>query len=78
MQHAQPSATAVKPLLRCLLSPVPQGLLQLVPVSYTHLRDIPCMAEAAVIAAEISGADIIDINMGCPVGKIVPTATAPP
>ena len=29
------------------------------------------MAEAAVIAAEISGADIIDINMGCPVGKIV-------
>ena len=33
--------------------------------------DIPCMAEAAVIAAEISGADIIDINMGCPVGKVV-------
>ena len=30
MQPAQPSATAVKALLRCLLSPVPQGLLQLV------------------------------------------------
>ena len=29
------------------------------------------MAEAAVIAAEVSGADIIDINMGCPVGKVV-------
>ena len=30
-----------------------------------------CMAEAAAIALEISGADIIDINMGCPVGKVV-------
>ncbi len=30
-----------------------------------------CMAEAAVIAVEISGADFIDINMGCPVGKVV-------
>ena len=28
--------------------------------------DIACMAEAAVIAAEV-----IDINMGCPVGKVV-------
>ena len=33
--------------------------------------DPVCMAEAACIAAEISGADLIDINMGCPVGKIV-------
>jgi len=33
--------------------------------------DPVCMAEAAVIAAEISGADFIDINMGCPVGKVV-------
>lgn len=29
------------------------------------------MAEAAAIALEISGADMLDINMGCPVGKIV-------
>ncbi len=29
------------------------------------------MAEAAKMALEISGADILDINMGCPVGKIV-------
>lgn len=28
------------------------------------------MAEAAALALEISGADFIDINMGCPVGKI--------
>ena len=27
--------------------------------------------ERPVIAAEVSGADIIDINMGCPVGKVV-------
>ena len=33
--------------------------------------DVVCMAEAAVMAAEISGADILDINMGCPVGKVV-------
>ena len=33
--------------------------------------DITCMAEAAVIAAEVSGAAVIDINMGCPVGKVV-------
>ena len=33
--------------------------------------DIECMAEAAALALEISGADIIDINMGCPVGKVV-------
>lgn len=33
--------------------------------------DPVCMAEAACLAAEISGADFIDINMGCPVGKVV-------
>ncbi len=33
--------------------------------------DPVCMAEAACIAAEVSGADFIDINMGCPVGKVV-------
>ena len=33
--------------------------------------DSVCMAEAAQIAIEASGADILDINMGCPVGKIV-------
>ena len=33
--------------------------------------DVSCMAEAAVIAAEVSGAAFIDINMGCPVGKVV-------
>ena len=33
--------------------------------------DIACMAEAAQIAAEVSGAEVIDINMGCPVGKVV-------
>ena len=33
--------------------------------------DAACMAEAAAIALEVSGADIIDINMGCPVGKVV-------
>ena len=33
--------------------------------------DVSCMAEAAVKALEVSGADFIDINMGCPVGKVV-------
>jgi len=33
--------------------------------------DAVCMADAACRAIEISGADIIDINMGCPVGKVV-------
>ena len=33
--------------------------------------DPDCMARAAQKALRISGADVIDINMGCPVGKIV-------
>lgn len=33
--------------------------------------DVQCMAEAAQIAAEVSGAAFIDINMGCPMGKVV-------
>ena len=36
---------------------------------FGHEPDV--MAEAAIIALEQSGADILDINMGCPVGKIV-------
>ena len=33
--------------------------------------DPACMAEAAAIALEETGAQIIDLNMGCPMGKIV-------
>lgn len=36
---------------------------------FGHEPDV--MAGAAVMAREISGADNIDINMGCPVGKVV-------
>lgn len=53
-----------------------RGLLKLFPGEHPASAQIfgsdpVCMAEAAQIAAEISGADIIDINMGCPVGKVV-------
>lgn len=33
--------------------------------------DPDCMSDAAVKALEVSGADFVDINMGCPVGKVV-------
>ena len=33
--------------------------------------DPACMAEAAAIALEETGAEVIDLNMGCPMGKIV-------
>ena len=33
--------------------------------------DPAVMGEASAMAVELSGADILDINMGCPVGKIV-------
>ena len=53
-----------------------RGLLKLSPGEHPASAQIfgsdpVSMAEAACIAAEISGADLIDINMGCPVGKIV-------
>jgi tRNA-dihydrouridine synthase B len=32
--------------------------------------DPACMEEAAAIAAKVSGAEILDINMGCPVPKV--------
>ena len=53
-----------------------RGLLKLFPGEHPAAvqifgSDPVCMAEAACIAAELSGADLIDINMGCPVGKVV-------
>ena len=34
-------------------------------------HEVSVMAEAAQMALELSGADILDINMGCPVGKVI-------
>lgn len=53
-----------------------RGLLKLFPGEHPASAQIfgsdpTCMADAACIATEISGADFIDINMGCPVGKVV-------
>lgn len=53
-----------------------RGLLKLFPGEHPASAQIfgsdpACMADAACIAVEISGADLIDINMGCPVGKVV-------
>lgn len=38
--------------------------------------DVNCMAEAAQMAIEISGADILDINMAAPWARSSKTATA--
>ena len=34
-------------------------------------HEVSVMAEATQMALELSGADILDINMGCPVGKVI-------
>lgn len=48
---------------------IPEGEHPCAAQIFGHEPEI--MAEAAPMALEISGADMIDINMGCPVGKIV-------
>lgn len=53
-----------------------RGLLELFPGEHPSAvqifgSDPACMAEASQIAVELSGADVVDINMGCPMGKIV-------
>ena len=53
-----------------------RGLLRIAPDEHPSGAQIfgsdpVTMSEAAVLALEISQADFIDINMGCPVGKVV-------
>lgn len=53
-----------------------RGLLKLFPGEHPAAvqifgSDPDCMARAAQLALEYSGADFIDLNMGCPVGKVV-------
>ena len=48
---------------------IPEGEHPVAAQIFGHEPDV--MAEGARRALEISGADLIDINMGCPVGKIV-------
>ena len=48
---------------------IPEGEQPCAAQIFGHEPEI--MAEAAPMALELSGADILDINMGCPVGKIV-------
>ena len=52
---------------RTLLASIPEDR-PLAAQIFGHEPDV--MAEAAPMAVEYSGADILDINMGCPVGKI--------
>ncbi len=53
-----------------------RGLLNLFPSEHPAAvqlfgSDPDCMARAAQLALDYSGADLIDLNMGCPVGKVV-------
>ena len=48
---------------------IPEGEHPAAAQIFGHEPEI--MAEAAQMALELSGADILDINMGCPVGKVV-------
>lgn len=53
----------------CALLHIPQNEHPCAVQIFGHEPDV--MAEAAIMALELSGADILDINMGCPVGKVV-------
>ena len=60
----------------CFQDKKTRGLLKLFPGEHPSAvqifgSDPDCMARAAQLALEISGADMVDINMGCPVGKVV-------